>query len=276
MRWKQFFTPVKSVDADAARKIIDDNPHGSVTILDVRQPKEYNNGHIPGATLIPLPEIKDRMDQIDPDKPTVVYCAIGGRSRVATQMLAGAGLKEVYNLSGGFKAWQGHTAHGPVDQGLELFNGRETAEEILVTAYSLEKGLMTYYQQMTERMTNEEVRKIFHQLSVIEIKHQERLLKEYNRITGKSLTSAAFADEIVSPAMAGGLSTEEYLQLFSPNLDSPAEVIDLAMSIEAQALDLYHRAAENVQDPASSDVLQQIAREEQEHLQLLGELLETL
>jgi len=276
MRWKQFFTPVKSVDTDHARKIINDNPHGSVTILDVRQPKEYEQGHIAGAKLIPLPEIKDRMDEIDREKPTVVYCAIGGRSRVATQMLSGSGFKEVYNLSGGFKAWEGNTAHGPVDQGLELFSGSETAEEVLVAAYSLEKGLMNFYQEMMARMTVKEVRKLFDQLSAIEINHQNRLLKEYNRITGKSHTRETFDSKIVSQTMEGGLSTEEYLQLFSPDLDSPAEVIDMAMSIEAQALDLYHRASENAQDKAGGEILHQIAREEKEHLRLLGELLDKL
>jgi len=76
--------------------------------------------------------------------------------------------------------------------------------------------------------------------------------------------------------MEGGLNTEEYMQLFNANLDSPSEVVGLAMSIEAQALDMYHRASENAQDPASREVLYQIALEEQEHLKLLGELFEKM
>jgi len=44
-----------------------------ITILDVRQPSEYREGHIPGATLIPLPQLPDRLDEIDPEKPTLVY-----------------------------------------------------------------------------------------------------------------------------------------------------------------------------------------------------------
>jgi rhodanese-related sulfurtransferase/rubrerythrin len=276
MRWKQFFTPVESMDANHAKKFIDESTQGSVTILDVRQPKEYESGHIPGAKLIPLPEIKDRMDEIDPDRPTVVYCAIGGRSRVAAQMLAGKGFKKVYNLSGGIKAWNGNTAQGPADQGLELFNGKESIEEVLIVAYSLEKGLMDFYQQMTTRATVPPVKELFHKLTAIEINHQNRLLGEYNRITGKSLENLTFDSEIVSPAMEGGLSTEEYLQLFNTDLDSPAEVVGMAMSIEAQALDMYHRASENAKDPDSSEVLRQIAIEEQEHLKLLGELFEKM
>jgi rhodanese-related sulfurtransferase len=44
-----------------------------VTILDVRQPKEYEAGHIPGAVLAPLPELTDSLDRIDKSKPVVVY-----------------------------------------------------------------------------------------------------------------------------------------------------------------------------------------------------------
>ncbi len=49
------------------------NPARAVTILDVRQPKEYEESHIPGATLIPLPELPDRMSELDPGKTTLVY-----------------------------------------------------------------------------------------------------------------------------------------------------------------------------------------------------------
>ena len=276
MRWKQFFTPVESMDATNAKKFIDESTQGSVTILDVRQPKEYESGHIPGAKLIPLPEVKDRLDEIDPEKPVVVYCAIGGRSRVAAQMLSGKGFGKVYNLSGGIKAWQGNIAHGPVDQGLELFSGKESVEEVLIAGYSLEKGLMNFYQQMTVRVKAQPIKDMFNKLFAIEINHQNRLLNEYNRITGKSFENVTFDSDIVSPAMEGGLSTEEYMQLFDANLDSPSEVIGLAMSIEAQALDMYHRASENAQNPASREVLHQIALEEQEHLKLLGDLFDKI
>ena len=73
MRWKQFFTPVKSIDSNQARELMDASPADELTILDVRQPKEYEAGHIPGAKLIPLPELSERLAEIDPQKPTVVY-----------------------------------------------------------------------------------------------------------------------------------------------------------------------------------------------------------
>jgi rhodanese-related sulfurtransferase len=73
MRWKQFLTPVKSMDADQAREYMANKPLQDLILLDVRQPGEYKKGHIPGAKLIPLPELSERLNEIDPEKDTFVY-----------------------------------------------------------------------------------------------------------------------------------------------------------------------------------------------------------
>ncbi len=73
MRWKQFFTPVKSVNADRAREFMETRSSEELTTLDVRQPTEYEAGHIPGAKLIPLPDLTNRLNEIDHDKPVMVY-----------------------------------------------------------------------------------------------------------------------------------------------------------------------------------------------------------
>jgi hypothetical protein len=62
---------------------------------------------------------------------------VGGRSRVAAQMLAGMGFKEVINMAGGIKAWNSNKAIGSEDLGLDLFTGQETPQEALIVAYSL-------------------------------------------------------------------------------------------------------------------------------------------
>lgn len=274
MRWKQFFTPVKSISADHAKKIIREREQGSYTLLDVRQPAEYEAGHLPGAKLIPLPQFKDRLQEIDPGKPTIVYCAVGGRSRVAAQMLSGNDFPEVYNLSGGFKGWDGNYATGREDQGLELFTGREKPEEVLIVAYSLEKGLRDFYQNMAPQLDVSAARELFHRLSAIEINHQHRIFEEYCRITGIRTEMEEFDRRTVAPAMEGGITGDEFMKRYGADVKSPVEVLEMAMSIEAQALDLYSRAAGNVNNPDSRKTLEQIAREEQEHLKLLGDLFE--
>ena len=73
MRWKQFFTPVKSLDVTQTREFIDGLSGGDYNLIDVRQPGEYQAGHIPGARLIPMGELADRTDEIDTEKPTILY-----------------------------------------------------------------------------------------------------------------------------------------------------------------------------------------------------------
>jgi rhodanese-related sulfurtransferase/rubrerythrin len=275
MQWKQFFTPVQSFNADQAKSYMEKTPGDAFTLLDVRQPEEYEIRHIPGAKLIPVADIGSRIDELDADKPTIVYCAIGGRSRVAAQMLAGKGFKEVYNLSGGIKAWESGAAFGSEDLGMNLFSGNESPEESLIVAYSLEEGLREFYLSMTEKITNERAGQLFQKLSTIEIKHQERIFKEYVDISGATVSQDEFSKNIVAPAMEGGLSTEEYLARYQLDLEVPAEVISMAMAIEAQALDLYQRAAARAATEQSKKVLLRIADEERTHLQQLGRLFET-
>ncbi|VEN73866.1 Rhodanese-like domain-containing protein [Candidatus Desulfarcum epimagneticum] len=73
MKWKPFFTRVKSFDAEQARAYMDEAPLDDFIALDVRQPQEYESGRLPGAVLIPLPELPDRLDEIDPEKKIIVY-----------------------------------------------------------------------------------------------------------------------------------------------------------------------------------------------------------
>ena len=275
MRWKQFFTPVSSVDAEEARQILAGTPADEVTILDVRQPGEYAEGHIPGARLIPLAQLSDRLEEIPKDSTTLVYCAIGGRSRVAAQMLSGKGFSEILNLTGGIKAWNGEAAVGPMDKGLELFDGSETLEEILKVAYSLEMGLREFYLSMQDKVEGSEVKGLFAKLAEIEVHHEQRILDEYNQTAGTALSREEFEKQVTVRAMEGGLTTEEYTALFQPNWNSVQDIIGMAMSIEAQALDLYMRAAETCADDSKKALLR-IADEEKTHLRLLGEMADKL
>ena len=73
MSWKQFFIPAKNMDTEQARQYIGEHKVSDYTLLDVRQPGEYAQARIPGSTLIPLPELANRLDELDRDKPLVVY-----------------------------------------------------------------------------------------------------------------------------------------------------------------------------------------------------------
>jgi rubrerythrin len=189
-------------------------------------------------------------------------------------MLAGNGFKDVINMAGGIKAWNSNQAIGSEDLGLQLFTGGEPPRETLVVAYSLEQGLREFYVSMVPAVKNENARQLFEKLAAIEVKHQNRIFAEYCRITGTDVNRDEFEKEVVVPAMEGGLTTEQYLKLYQPDLEVVEEVISLAMAIEAQALDLYQRASEQAASEESKGTLMQIANEERAHLAQLGKLFE--
>lgn len=74
-------------------------------ILDVREPHEWRGGHIPGAHLIPLDDLPQRVNELDPNRELIVVCRSGNRSAYATLLLQQAGFTRVANLTGGMIAW---------------------------------------------------------------------------------------------------------------------------------------------------------------------------
>jgi adenylyltransferase/sulfurtransferase len=77
----------------------------AVFILDVRNPEEYQICRIPGSTLIPLPELPNRVGELDPNRELVVHCKSGMRSAKAVALLKENGFRRLKNLKGGILAW---------------------------------------------------------------------------------------------------------------------------------------------------------------------------
>jgi len=194
---------------------------------------------------------------------------------VAAQQLAGEGFKNVINLKGGIKGWEGVEAIGGEELGMEVFDDLDSAENILKTAYSLEQGLQDFYLSMTQEMNESEVAKLFDKLADIEDIHKEKIFSEYSRVTGAT-DLAAFEEELRQDFVEGGLTTEEYIERFGADFAKEEDVISLAMSIEAQALDLYTRASRKTKDTTGREMLERIAHEERYHLEQLGSLMDTL
>lgn len=92
--------PVLEVDLDT---FADAHERGA-TVLDVRNPDEYTAGHVPGAVLIPLPELAARQDEIPVGDPLYVICAVGGRSLTAATALVESGRSAV-SVAGGTNGW---------------------------------------------------------------------------------------------------------------------------------------------------------------------------
>jgi hydroxyacylglutathione hydrolase len=78
----------------------------SLQIVDVRSPSEWKRGHVPGARHIFVPEVRQRMSELDRNRPTAVYCGSGYRASIATSVLKPAGFEELWNVPGSWEAWE--------------------------------------------------------------------------------------------------------------------------------------------------------------------------
>jgi len=110
--WEKMGLPVtagdiKDVEPAELHRILQNCTDGDCpAIVDVREPWEFRQGHVPGARLIPLGQLSSRVKELDPEKPVAVICASGNRSQSAAALLGQKGFKTVYNVSGGTGAWK--------------------------------------------------------------------------------------------------------------------------------------------------------------------------
>ena len=86
----------------------------AVCLVDVRQPWEYENSHIPGALLLPLGDLPRRSSELDASRTTICVCEHGVRSRHAASFLAAQGFEHVATMNGGMAEY-----HGPTRSALE-------------------------------------------------------------------------------------------------------------------------------------------------------------
>lgn len=68
-----YFRPISTLSAEEIRVFLNEKKTGEYNLVDVRQPQEYEGGHLPGAKLIPVGELESRFQELDPTKPTIAY-----------------------------------------------------------------------------------------------------------------------------------------------------------------------------------------------------------
>ncbi len=272
MNWKNLFVPGEDFSVAQAREYMEKLGADGYQLLDVRQPKEYEEGHLAGAILIPLKELPGRLGELEKEKPVIVYCAIGGRSKAAAQLLAGKDFASVYNMAGGIKAWQGHQAKGKAEAGLEFFTGQEEYADGVSLAYAMEDGLQEFYRLMAERARDDEARQLYVRLMGFEDTHKVRLLAEFRQAHGVE----ALPGKERAGVMEGGARVEDFLVQAEPHLHTRQDILELAMALETQALDLYSRMARKSEKEGTRALFLRLADEEKMHLSYLADAMDTV
>jgi rhodanese-related sulfurtransferase len=121
------------------KQYMEKNKESDYLIVDVRQPEEYVQGHIPGAKLIPIRKLVANLSELPSSKDLIFYCHSGGRSEAAATLAVEEKIsnKDIYNLEGGIMAWGGRML--PDYPRVQVFDKSKGLSELLLIAMDLEK-----------------------------------------------------------------------------------------------------------------------------------------
>jgi sulfur-carrier protein adenylyltransferase/sulfurtransferase len=261
---------------DDLKEYIDTHAEGTYTLLDVRQAVEFEDGHLPGAKLISLPELGESLDQLDRDKPTIVYCAVGGRSRTVVQYLLHRGFQNVFLLEGGIDAWEEGIASGPVEFPLKFMRGDEGPEETIRLACLMEEGLKRFHLAILNKTDDPDFSKLLTQLVKAEEGHERTLLSMMPDLDARDAILRELSSDPGAALIEGGIDLQEYLRQNDRFLKSIEGYLELAMMIETQAMDLYLRLGDLSRNVASREIFFKIGDEEKAHLAMLGGYLDSI
>jgi rhodanese-related sulfurtransferase/rubrerythrin len=263
---------IKVISPQEARALLDSDAKGDYILLDVRQPEEYWDIHIPGAKLIPLAELEQRQGELDRDKKIITYCRSGRRSMGASVILCGLGFKDVLNIRGGISDWHYEMVTGPPEEGMWLAAGLVAPKEALLLAFRLEKGSQDFYAQAERRLRGKT--KLLPRLLDAEQQHMKRIYAELARHWEGAVPAL---DELKRQVSAdhteAGLTVDEALLRFDGEFKDDLEVMEVALEMESKAYDLYKRMASAAAEQRLREVFLRLADAERGHIrELSGEL----
>ncbi|AMV72802.1 rhodanese-like domain-containing protein [Desulfuromonas carbonis] len=269
---------VSAWSADQVRDFLTSHHPDSYTLLDVRQPREFAPGHLPGAINLPLDVLLDRLPELDGVGPVIVYCQSGMRSHAAAAALARAGYHDVHHLAGGLHAWEGELAAGHPAVELERFQRYTRPTEHAALAWCLEEGTRRFYAAAAEQAETPELGTLFGELVNAEEGHKKMLRGVYEALRGALAPDDFPACELGAGAaddyMEGGMEVAEAIAWAR---QQPARaILELAMAVETSALDRYLYLQRRLPDENSQRVFELLADEERRHLKQLAAGLERL
>jgi rhodanese-related sulfurtransferase/rubrerythrin len=264
---------IETMNVDQAKEWFIGNKGSEFIILDVRQPEEYRSGHLPGAVFIPLPDLINKVGELDHSKPIIAYCRSGNRSRAAAAFLLSYGFSKVYSMDGGITAWNGQVATGSYNEGLSMLEGRETAEELISLAMALEEGSRMFYVNVEELTLDTEAKNVLKTIAEAEEKHKTQILQAYKLITGENLTDDILNREPLSGIMEGGVRIDEVVSFLKGPDKTLLDILEVSMQLEINSLDLYIKILRNIEDSGAKKVFDILIEEEKNHLSKLGKLL---
>lgn len=248
-------------------------------LVDVRQPAEYAAGHIPGAVLIPLPEIEKRLDELGTDQDLIFYCRTGGRSAVAATLVRDAGIStgSIRHLVGGITGWDGQRLQDIPR--LELFPRDMPLPQTLHRAMNMEKGAWLFYTSIAAEYEDGDLGEMTRKLGGMEKVHARTVFtywQRHNQSTAPKNFEDLF-DHLDGRIMEGGKPVAAWLARLGRDVqDRKLRLLELACEIEYHAYDLYRSLAARKLEPEARDAFFLLAEQEKAHIRILAQTLDDI
>jgi rubrerythrin len=186
-------------------------------------------------------------------------------------VLSREGFKEVYSMEGGIHAWKGLRATGVPEAGMAYFEPAKKPEEWVALAWILEEGSFKFYKEMGQKEKDPEASSLFQELSVDEEKHKSSLFQIYQKFSKKE-ADPGFPRSMVSlepgvDYLEGGIFLNKALDWAQGK--GLRDVLELSISLEVNAIDLYIKMERKVEGKEGKEVFQVLSNQERNHLKRL-------
>ncbi|MCU0598620.1 MAG: rhodanese-like domain-containing protein [Desulfobacterales bacterium] len=263
---------------DQLKRYMHSTPEKEYLLVDVRQPGEYMQTHIPGALLMPLSDLKTKLSSLPADRDIVFYCLAGSRSRTAAVMAADQkkdSQKRIYSLEGGISQWTGAS----IDKipKIQIFDKSHTIPQLLETAVRMEKGARVLYEKLNEINLLNSGGDIFSQLAEAEMSHARTLFGLIEKYSDAPLQSFdEFFNALPDDMVEGGDAVDDLVgYIHSIQKYGCINLLDLAMDVEFVSYDLYKTLANlKIGEGDAERILLGIAQAEKNHMSMIADSYE--
>lgn len=242
-------------------------------LVDVRQPDEYIQGHIPGSKLIPLDELETNLSELPGDKDLFFYCRSGARSQAAAiiSLDSGIPLQKVHNLVGGIMGWDGHSlADLPR---VAIFEKDASMPDLMLTAMGLEKAALRFYESVFDSHAKAPYAPILETLSRAEEAHARVIYTYWQPTQENPLSFKELFESLDGEILEGGEKLMDVIQrLASLAGQGCTALMEFALNIEIQAYDLYRNMANVLTEAAEQEAFLSISQMEKKHMELLAKV----
>ncbi len=264
----------KNISAEALKSYIDQHEEKDYLLVDVRQPVEYAQSHIPGAKLVPLMNLESALPDLPSGQDIIFYCRSGNRSQAASVIAAGGGisLQQIFNLEGGIMAWDVKTL--PDFPRVQTLNDSESPADMLLKSMDLEKGALRFYLDVLQNFADQPFVKAIQPLVRAEEAHARSIYQFWKLIAENPRPFDELFASLKGDILEGGENLHDAIRKVKAIEENFClNLFELALEIEFRAYDLYRTMANMSQDDNARDVFLSIAQIEKDHMQLLAETI---